>query len=65
MLIVVALLLTVAALYIDVDVPLAVTFSHRHYSAGAWIAVIFTAVAVTWLATSAWRRLAEHRRARS
>jgi hypothetical protein len=58
----VAVLSSAATIYLDAGAVLVAVRAQRHFSAAAWIGFGCIAVAVSWTAVRAWRRIAANRR---
>jgi hypothetical protein len=52
----------VIAIYFDAGAVLIALRAQRHFSATAWVIYGFIAIAVSWTAVRAWRRIAANRR---
>ena len=57
----IAVLSSVIAIYLDASAVLVALRAQRHFSASAWVIFGFIAVGVSWIAVRAWRRIAANR----
>jgi hypothetical protein len=57
----IAVLSSMIAIYLDAGAVLVALRAQRHFSATAWVIFGFIAVAASWIAVRAWRRIAANR----
>jgi hypothetical protein len=58
----IAIVSSAIALYLDAGIPLVALRAQRHFSAAAWIGIGCIAIAATWTAVRSWRKVAANRR---
>jgi hypothetical protein len=59
----IAVVSSAIALYLDVGIPLVALRAQRHFSAPAWVIIACIAIGATWIAVRSWRGIvASHRR---
>jgi uncharacterized membrane protein len=58
----VAVVTTVIAVYLGVDIVLVATRSQRHFSTAAWAVIACLTILAAWVAVRSWREVAASRR---
>jgi len=61
----IAVLFSVIAIYLDASTVLVALLAQRHFSGAAWVLIGSIAVTMSWIAVRAWRLIAANRHSRN